>query len=174
MQQYHVYLQIIILLENDSKNYNNSRSAKIRTPVLRSNLFSSVSGADNANGKVLATNCVTLHNYVESPTSCYSQLQHYRSTLYPSNTSQTSKSTHSSCISNQEFYDACSNGSQHAAKENVRRTISQRWVTSLYDIYLVTQKFNPTENMHQNYLGILEISKFPKLLKFKVLMFLFL
>src|SRR2546423_14463337 len=45
----------------DNKNYNNSRSVKIRTPILRSNLTSAVTDVRNTNGKVLATNCVNLH-----------------------------------------------------------------------------------------------------------------
>ncbi|CAB4476292.1 uncharacterized protein OCT59_010319 [Rhizophagus irregularis] len=145
------------------------------TPVSSSNLTLMDTDANNACKKVLRTkeifwnewnepDCVNFfYNYDESPTSYYSpQCQsagQIESTKYSSSYSSTS--TQSSCIGDQELHNVPENRNNRnqrtnyvssTTEENAKREISQYWVTSLYDIYLVTQKFSPSENMHQNYL----------------------
>ncbi|RIA95864.1 hypothetical protein C1645_756559 [Glomus cerebriforme] len=158
--------------------YNNISYTKIRydednstcTPVLSPNSTNSTStdsDVSNAWRKISATNktfwnkgCVDLHNHVESSDfyRCQSVGQ-IELSRYPSNTSDSSISAQSSCTdSDQEFCNPHNNGDQRAnyisstTEENVKRVIPQYWITSLYDIYSVTQKFSPLENMHQNYL----------------------
>jgi hypothetical protein len=165
--------------KHDNKNYNNSSSIKIRynkkaednpilTPASSSNLTLTDTDASNACKKVLRTkeifwnewNEPDCFDYVESSSPYYSpQCQsagQMESTRYSSNYSSTS--TQSSCVDgvdDQELYNVHDNRNKRGSttEESAKREISQYWVTSLYDIYLVTQKFNPSENMHQNYLG---------------------
>ncbi|CAI2165760.1 23_t:CDS:2 [Funneliformis geosporum] len=163
----------------NDENYENSFSAKIqyhhekrtvdnttRTSVLKND----IDNVSTENGTVLNKGCVPLRSHYHGTNQIVTnnnvtQMELARFPSYSSTSTQSS-------LTDQTLYNGCDIGSQPTnytspimtpteeqtkesvceQDENVQGVKTQYWITSLYDIYLVTQKFNRSENMHNNYL----------------------
>ncbi|CAG8434452.1 13770_t:CDS:2 [Funneliformis mosseae] len=152
---------------HDKRTVDNPRTSVLSSWISSTNDIDKVS---TENETVLNKGCVPLQSHYHNTNQIVTNqiVTQTELTRFPSYSSASSQSS----LTDHSLYSGCDIGSQPTnytspvmtpteeqtkesvceQDENVQDVRTQYWITSLYDIYLVTQKFNRSENMHNNYL----------------------